>query len=202
MSKIVAIIPARSGSKRLEGKNKKLLLGKPLIEYTIEEALKCDFIDEIIVSTNDKDIINICVPYIERYYDRFKIIERPEELCQDDTPMWEVIEYIYDYECLPLDTTIILLQPTSPLRIDDDIYRAYDKFLAFNSCVVSMVQVDDKTYKLNGAIYINYLKFIFIDKGFKLIQPYIMPKERSIDIDTLYDFELVEKLMKERLNKP
>jgi len=201
VSKIVAIIPARSGSKRLEGKNKKLLLGKPLIDYTIEEALKCDFIDEIIVSTNDKDIINICVPYIERYYDRFKIIERPEELCQDDTPMWKVIAQVCAGN-YPDDTTIILLQPTSPLRVAENIEVIWIMFLNYHSCIVSMVKIDDKIYKLNGAIYIDYLSQILKNKGFEMEIPYIMHKERSIDIDTLYDFELVEKLMKERLNKP
>ena len=202
MSKIVAIIPARSGSKRLEGKNKKLLLGKPLIDYTIEEALKCDFIDEVLVSTDDIDIlkhIDFLYHFDQDRYERLKYIKRSYSLALDNTPMWEVIAQacvgIY-----PDDTTIILLQPTSPLKIKDDIYIAYDKFLAFNSCVVSMVQIDDKTYKLNGAIYINYLKFILIDKGFKLIQPYIMPKERSVDVDTINDFNECERILKERGN--
>src|SRR4030042_1618363 len=157
------------GSKRLEGKNKKVLCGKPLICWTIDEVLKCDFIDEVSVSSDDEDILKICTHYFDKYQSRIKFIGRPIELAQDNTPMWEVI----DHACLGYnpDAIIILLQPTSPLRTDNDIYRAYDKFLAFNSCVVSMVQIDDKTYKLNGAIYINYLKFILIDKGFKLIQP-------------------------------
>ena len=196
MSKVIAIIPARAGSKRLLGKNKKLLCGKPLICWTIEEALKCDFIDNIIVSTNDKEIINICVPYIERYYDRFKVIERPEVLCQDDTPMWKVIEHA----CLKysMDTVVFLLQTTSPLRDITDLIVSYSMYLENGNCLVSVFNEDLLHYKLNGAIYIGKLSYILINNGFEARQLYIMPKERSVDIDTLDDFNECERILKER----
>ena len=60
---VLAIIPARAGSKRLPGKNMRLMHGKPLILWTVEEALKSQYIDSLIVSTDDKDVVQAVKPF-------------------------------------------------------------------------------------------------------------------------------------------
>jgi len=193
-SKVVAIIPARKGSKRLPGKNKKMFCGKPLICWTIEVALECNFIDEIIVSTDDIDIMKL----IDNKYpfNKIKLIARPPELAQDDTPLKDVILSLglNDWD------EVILLQPTSPLRKSTDIHYCYSVWKLNKYGNVVSCSFDGINYKRNGAIYIWVLKWIK-KNGFDCIltNVYIMPEERSIDIDTLEDFEEAERIMLKRL---
>ncbi len=116
-SKVVAIIPARKGSKRLPGKNKRELCGKPLIEYTIEETLKCAFIDEIIITSDDIDILGISHKYL---WKKIRFSNRPEKLAQDDTPIDDVV--LHELETYSDLTTVILLQPTTPLRTSYELF--------------------------------------------------------------------------------
>lgn len=119
--KIIAIIPARGGSKGLPGKNIRPLLGKPLIAWTIEQAKQSKYIDEIFVSTDDTEIANICVkfginvPYL-----------RPKELAGDDIKSFDVIKHVIEYFLLKGKQfdLILLLEPTSPLRENEDIDSA------------------------------------------------------------------------------
>jgi CMP-N-acetylneuraminic acid synthetase len=200
--KVVAIIPARKGSKRLPAKNKRLFAGKPLICWSIDVALECDFIDEIIVSTDDLDILKMCLMYKHKT-NRIKLIKRPDELTQDDTPMWQVIDHVLDD--YPHNILVILLQPTSPLRTKFDISRAYKLFYDrdYNWSVASASYIKgEKEIKLNGAIYIADLEHIRVYESFigaSVVYIYLMPKESSIDIDTLEDFYKAEKIMKKRL---
>jgi len=137
---ILAVIPARAGSKRLPGKNSKLLCGKPLVQWTIEAAVQCQSITDIIVSTDSEDIANIAdkcgvpVPFL-----------RPEEISGDTATAIDVVEHTvrylaeqgksYDY--------VIWLQPTSPLRsaedINDAIATMYEKSA---SGVISVCECD------------------------------------------------------------
>jgi len=141
--KILAIIPERGGSKGLPNKNIKMLCGKPLIHWTIEKARLSKFIDEIIVSTDSQVIAEVAkqtgidVPFL-----------RPKELAEDITPMYEVIIHILNYY-KNLDRKfdlLVLLEPTSPLREDDDIdlmleklTLLYDKYNA----IVSLGEVSE-----------------------------------------------------------
>ena len=199
-SKVVAIIPARTGSKRLPGKNKKLFYGKPLIAWTIEQAIDCKFIDEIVITSNDNDILRFGYgTYIDK---RCKVKRRPEFLCEDDssindTILYELREYS-DY------TTVILLQPTSPLRKVYDIQLCYElyKDSKIKMTIVPVFKEDEYHYKLNGSVFVFNLGLLRIRKTFlhdQFLTMYIMPKIRSIDIDTLEDFEEAEKLMRLRL---
>ena len=197
--KVVAIIPARAGSKRLPGKNKKMLCGKPLIAWTYEQALNCSFIDEIIVSTNDVDILKM--GYGSYKDKRFTIKKRPESLSTDDASINEVILHeLRDYNDL---TTVILLQPTSPLRTEYDISMAHQIFKERVSCpVIPVFREDEYHYKLNGAVFVFTLGALRLTPGIlsgEFACIYIMPKERSVDIDTLEDFKEAERLMKKRL---
>lgn len=112
--KIFALIPARGGSKGIPGKNVKLIAGKPLIVWTIEAALRSSFIDAVVVSTDDPAIAEVArcagaqVPFM-----------RPTELAQDETPGMGPALHALDQ--LPKYDSLLLLQPTSPLRTTEDI---------------------------------------------------------------------------------
>ncbi len=127
---IVAIIPARGGSKGLPGKNIKKLNGKPLISYTIGAALKCDSIDRVICSTDDEEIAEIAqnegaeVPFL-----------RPKYLSTDMAHTPPVIEHAVNYletqEGKKVDV-VVTLQPTSPLRNDFHIEQSLTQFFKDN----------------------------------------------------------------------
>jgi CMP-N-acetylneuraminic acid synthetase len=121
----LAIIPARAGSKRVPGKNTRLLCGKPLIQWTVEAVEQSQYIKDYVISTN--------IPFVLDTYE--KIMERPERLCGDDVPMAEIIKdvllrYLYikffngEHPERPL-RNIVLLQPSSPMRTGEDIDNAY-----------------------------------------------------------------------------
>ena len=141
--KIIAIIPARGGSKGVPRKNIKLLNGKPLISYSIRAALKSKFIDRVIVSTDDKEIAEIAkrykaeVPYL-----------RPAELAQDTSPTLPVLQhavkYLEEKENYKTDL-IVLLQPTTPLILASDIDSAIKQLIKTktNSCV-SICEISER----------------------------------------------------------
>lgn len=224
--KILAIIPARGGSKGIPRKNIKTLAGKPLIAWTIEEAKKSQFIDMCIVSTEDEEIKSVAeewggnVPFM-----------RPAELAQDDTPGVEPV--LHAVKMLPGYDYVLILQVTSPLRTVDDIDDAIAYCLdsGYESCVgvteaehspYWMYHMDEqkflkpilkiakeesyqrqklpKVYQLNGAIYVTSVAFLQSEKDVadKNTAGFIMPRERSFDIDTMIDFDFVEMLMKKR----
>jgi len=223
--KILAIIPARGGSKGIPKKNIKPLRGKPLIAWTIEEAKKSRFLDKIIVSTDDEEIAAIArkwgaeVPFL-----------RPAELAQDDTPgilpVLHALNYFSDYEY------VVLLQPTSPLRLAEDIDGAIsiceqgkNQFcvsvtenkiipewmflvndrgalepLNNNGEIPYQRQKTKKTYILNGAVYVGRKDALINAHSFLTPEtvPYIMPFNRSVDIDDTIDFEWCEYLLEQR----
>jgi CMP-N,N'-diacetyllegionaminic acid synthase len=126
MNKILAIIPARKGSKGIENKNMQIIGGKPMIQFTMEAALNAKNLDQILVSSDDQNIIelakkkNIKAPFV-----------RPEKLSLDETKVCDVIIHALDWykrDCNFFPENIILLQPTSPFRTSTDIDKAIDKF--------------------------------------------------------------------------
>lgn len=225
---MLAIIPARGGSKGLPGKNIKLLCGKPLIAHTIEAAMAAKTVDRIIVSTDDPEIAQIA-----HQYDVEIPFMRPKELAQDNS--LAIDAYIYTIDRLNREFNnnykeFVLLQPTSPLRIAQDIDNAVELFFqkkadSVISCAVLshpmewVCNINDdgvmqrlkegdgkimknrqdskRYYMLNGAVYVfNYFllkeKYTYYsDKTYA----YVMPPERSIDIDTELDFKFAEFLM-------
>jgi N-acylneuraminate cytidylyltransferase len=219
---ILAIIPARGGSKGIPGKNIKQLVDKPLIAWTIEEAKKSKYIDRLILSSEDEEIISVAkewgceVPFV-----------RPKELALDETPGIEpVIHAIntlaekYDYVCL--------LQPTSPLRKVEDIDGCVEKCVKNNadSCVsvtevskhpfwmyeinnegilkplfrdknVTRRQDLPKAYSLNGAVYFSKSKYVIENSTFikSDTMAFCMDSTSSIDIDNEYDMKLAEYML-------
>lgn len=214
---ILAIIPARGDSKGVPRKNIRELAGKPLIAWTIEEAKKSKYIDRLIVSSEDQEIIQVAkswgceVPFV-----------RPKELALDDTPGSQVI--IHALHMLSKHDYVLVLQPTSPLRTVEDIdgciqfceeRRAvscvsvtepdkspYWMFVLDSVGRMRPLLVQDRlitrrqglptVYALNGAIYMAQWDWFLENETFIHEQTlaYIMPRERSLDIDTEFDFEL------------
>lgn len=127
MSKILAIIPARSGSKGIKNKNIKPLNNRPLIDYTIDFAKESNYINKLVISTNDKFIIN--------NYSNDKgieIIVRPEYLCSDDSLVIDTIRHVLNNLKLNqsyIPDVIILLETTSPLRSHSDLNKAIEKVI-------------------------------------------------------------------------
>jgi len=123
--KILAIIPARGGSKGLPRKNIRLLAGKPLIAYPISAALKSKFLDKVVVSTEDKEIAKVAKKY------RVEVIKRPKELARDDSPVIDAILHAINWvekrgEHFDI---VVLLEPTSPLRETKDIDKSIEILL-------------------------------------------------------------------------
>ncbi len=221
---MIAIIPARGGSKGLPGKNIKDLNGKPLIAYTIEAALKSKCIDDIILSTDDENIQFIATEYGAR-----SPFLRPPELATDDALATDT--YIYTIETMEEMTNtaiedFMVLQPTSPLRTAQDIDSAYQLFRNHNAdSVISYTEevhpitwhkyleedgrilniFDDKmvnrqalrkSYYPNGAIYIFKTSLIRKRQFYTHNSfAYLMPRERAVDIDMIDDFKFAEYLM-------
>lgn len=127
-SHVVAIIPARSGSKGLPGKNLRLLHGKPLLAYTIEAATQCACVDRAILTTDSPQIAEVG----KRYGAEVPFL-RPAELARDETHTPPVIEHAVSYletkERYPVDI-IVTLQPTSPFRGPDHIAAAVERLVA------------------------------------------------------------------------
>lgn len=144
---VIALIPARGGSKGLTRKNIKELHGKPLIAWTIQEALVSKYIDRVIVSSEDAEIIRIS----QSYGAEIPFI-RPRELADDKTSGMEVVLHAIQW----LKTNkissdiIILLQPTSPLRQCTDIDEALESFIKNKAnSIISVTPVDHHPYWSN-----------------------------------------------------
>ena len=199
---ILAIIPARAGSKRLPKKNILKLAKKPLLAWTIEAASKVRQIDEIVVSTDDKKIAEISknfgakIPYL-----------RPKALATDEAKTVDVVLDVVNYYNEKLNRkfdVVIVLQPTSPLRKAKDIKNALNFFLKKKAnAVISVCETDhspkwanklpknlsmnsflksevintrsqdlEKYYRLNGAIYIIKTERLLVDEN-------LFPKKKS-----------------------
>ncbi len=218
---LIAVIPARGGSKGIPHKNINSLKGIPLIAYTIKASLQSRFVQRTIVSTEDVRIAEVSISY------GAEVIKRPPSLAEDTTPTEPVIRNVLDAlaekeNCTP--ENIMLLQPTSPLRTAEDIDRAYEQYLSesadslLSACRSHTfiwrkennrgipVNYDYRNrprrqemeqYRENGAIYIFNMK-LFLDNNNRLggkISLYEMDEDSSIEIDTPFDLLLAEHLL-------
>ncbi|MDF3917320.1 acylneuraminate cytidylyltransferase family protein [Salinicola salarius] len=225
----LAIIPARQGSKRLLGKNMLPLVGKPLIQWSIEAAQKSRAVDEVLVTSDDPSVLALA-----RQLGVDHVLERPRALASDTAKTSDVILHALEYRTRLDDSlgAICLLQATSPLRTAKDIDAAYDFYETRNALsVISVCELEhplawcstldknlfmkgfvdkichdkrsqdhEKSYRLNGAVYIASASF-FMERGSFLTNEtlaYVMPKSRSIDIDDEFDFRLTEAILKDR----
>jgi len=224
--KVVCIIPARGGSKGVPLKNIKLLAGKPLIAYTIEQALKSKYIDRIIVSTEDYEIADVA-----RKYGAEVPFVRPKNLAGDQVATVDVllhaINWLEKEDKFSFDI-LLLLHTTTPLRAVEDIDACIEMLKgtkadnvfsvteAHRNPYFNMVEIDEcgkvqlvkkgsftsrqsapKVYDMNASIYV-WWKDVLTREGkifLKNSQIYIMPKERSVDIDDELDFKICNYLI-------
>lgn len=134
---VLAIIPARAGSKGVPGKNFMNICGKPLITYSIESALESTLISRVLVSTDDERILNL-----KGKYKDVEFRERSGDLSADSSKIEDVIFNLLDD--LKFDF-IILLQPTAPMRTGKQIDQALNLILTnpnLNS-IISVIKMDD-----------------------------------------------------------
>jgi len=163
--KILALIPARGGSKGLPRKNIKPLLGKPLIAWTIEQAKNSKYIDRIVVSTDDEEIAEI-----SRKYGAEVPFLRPKELARDDSPTIDAIMHAINWfeERGEFFDILVLLQPTSPLRTTEDIDNAIKLFLNDKEAL-SLVSVKENEHSPFWSLKIEdkFLNPLFGEEYFK-----------------------------------
>ena len=135
--KVIAIIPARGGSKGVPGKNKKLIDGIPLVSYTIEAALQSKQLSQTWVSSDDNEIISIASQYT-----RIQIHKRDGSLATDQSPVADTVKAILRQTGCD---AIMLLQPTAPIRTGENIDEAIDLLKASGNAnsVISVVAMND-----------------------------------------------------------
>lgn len=214
--RILALIPARGGSKGIKNKNIMDFCGKPLIAYTIEAAKNSLYADDIVVSTDSRLIAEVA-----REYGAEVPFLRPEELAADDSKTIDaVLHAISELKKSGREyDSLLLLQATQPLRSGQDIDGAIEKYYKSNEAgLVSVSLVEDNPilirtvsekdtlvplldipgtcrrqemplyYKVNGCIYINKISTLSSETSLNDNSvPYIMPQERSVDIDEWKD---------------
>lgn len=217
--KVVALIPARAGSKGIPGKNIRLLKGKPLVSYPVSAALESKLVAEVYVSTENSEIADIAARAGAR------IIKRPAALATDTASTESVLlHFAREVAC----DIIVLLQCTSPLTVPADIDGAINLFIEKNYDSVLSVCLDQggflcggfiwdeegkpvnyelgnrprrqekkRYYRENGAIYVMSRTGLLRNENrlFGRIGMYVMPRSRSFEIDEPEDFELLERIL-------
>lgn len=224
--KILAIIPARGGSKGIPKKNLHEVAGKPLIAWSIEAALNSELLETVVVTSDNQEILEF-----SKQYEKLITIDRPENLAKDSSPTEPVIRHVLDeLNAVENYQYLILLQPTSPLRTNNDIddairtiknseatslisviqpdhhplksfvkdEKGYLKGLVNNQFPFMPRQELPETYQPNGAIYIVEVKEFL--KNNKLFTDrtiaYTMSSSKSIDVDSLEDVKKIENQLK------
>lgn len=227
--KVLAIIPARGGSKGVPGKNIKLLGGKPLIAHAIECAKKSDKVTRTIVSTDSEEIAAVAIQYGS------EVIFRPANLATDISNVVSAVNHV----CQELNEDfdiIVLLQPTSPLRSTIDLDNVISVFGEDKTIdgVISVIPMDDvhparmynlgnqrelipfleygedlrrqdlkPVYYRNGCFYAVKAKAFFKEKSFMVAnkKAYIMNPEWLVNIDTPRDFKIASIIYEEWKNE-
>lgn len=221
---VLGVISARGGSKRLPRKNLRPLGGKPLIAWTIEAARGSRYLDRVVLSSDDAEIIRVA-----RQWNCEAPFVRPAELASDQAagvgPVLHALEMLPDY------ALVVLLQPTSPLRTAADVDACIEACVERGAPACVSVRVADQSpywmftldagrtlkplmggklpersqdlapvYLLNGAVYVARTSWLREHRDFISPQTiaHVMPAERSADIDDARDFEYVESLIQAR----
>lgn len=220
---ILAIIPARGGSKSVKDKGIKPLGGRPLIAWSIKAGLACKQIDQVVVSTDSGKYAQLA-----KFYGA-DVIDRPVELAKDETPMISVLQQVLSVKSAD---TIVLLDPTSPFRLVKDIEACLKKINEPETdSVITVTEAEHnpyfimgtiglndywqfplikpnqliirrqdapKVYQLNAGVYVIKKAIIETGKIFtEKTKAVVMPIERSVHIDTKMDFKFAEYLLKE-----
>jgi CMP-N,N'-diacetyllegionaminic acid synthase len=226
--RVIAVVPARGGSKSIPGKNIKPLLGKPLLAWSIDVARQVTEIDRVIVSTDDPTIASVGEAFGAEIY------LRPAHLATDEALVIDALKDLLHRLELEGEKPewVVLLEPTCPLRTEEDVLRClelvsqgnYDSVATFKDADLNPHrawrltdgvpevfipgavpwlprQKLPKAYQLNGAVYIFRAGLLAEEAKSLLVGrlgAVLMPRERSQDIDDHLDFMIVETLMREK----
>jgi CMP-N,N'-diacetyllegionaminic acid synthase len=220
--RILGIIPARKGSKRVPGKNTKKLAGVPLIEYVLNAAAASTLFNQVVVSSDDEEIRSLV-----GHYPKFAFLERPADLCTDVSPAIDYVRHVLENFREHWDI-VVIVQPTTPFVTAEDIDGTISLLMDTNAKTsVSVVKVEQlhhpyklkvmqgatllpflkdegnikaahelpDVYSRNGGVYASTIDTI--SKGLIIGDPcvgYVMPYERSVDINYPIDFDFAEFL--------
>jgi len=226
--RILAVVPARGGSKRLPRKNLLPLAGKPLVQWSLEAALSAHLIDDVCLSSDSEEILDV-----GSMLNGLHLIRRPDELAIDSASSIDVVLNALTEMETVLDqryTAVVLIQPTSPFVNSEDINGAINAWATLgHGSVISVCAADHpplwtntlpanlcmsdfidpryrgkrsqdfpKYYRLNGAVYVSGTESLFHERSFFQgfgTFAYIMPQERSIDIDTELDYRFAQFIL-------
>ena len=218
--KTLAVVPARAGSKGIPGKNKRVFCGKPLVSWAIECGQRT--CSAVAVTTDDPDVIDIADQY------GLEPIVRPEDLAQDDTPMLDVLRHVLACYEPRLPEVVVLLQPTQPLRTDEQILRALSLLSQRKTAdsVVSVVQVPPHmcpdyavrieanqlrlqtnavrrqdcrpAYYRDGTVYAMRSELLARGAMYGRSLPMVLDADESVTIDTERDWRRAESLWRRR----
>lgn len=225
--KVLALIPARGGSKGIKDKNIIDVEGRPLIAYSIEAAAASQYIDRIIVTTDSEKIKIIS----EKWGAEVPFLRPAEYAADNSTTLAAVLHAIRKLQSEGETFDIlVLLQPTSPLRTKEDIDGALEKFIRIgcealagispvadspvlirrlneNGRMEKLLQISStvrrqdmpKYYRINGSIYINNIDEVDENTSFNDNPiPYVMDVEHAVDVDDLKDLEVVKYYLRMR----
>jgi N-acylneuraminate cytidylyltransferase len=200
----IAIIPARGGSKGIPRKNVKTFCGKPLIAWSIEAALDAKYINDVYLSTEDEEIAEAGEKY------GAKVSIRPKELSMDTTPTKAVlVDFVNRYEC----DTLVVLQPTSPIRTNGLIDKAVERFVKSGvdtlatgfithqyewATLDNVLRQESKGWFYDdGNIYIHKPCYLKRNESWgKKRECMIIDEHYNYEIDTECDWIILEALMK------
>lgn len=224
MAEVVAIIPARGGSKGVPGKNKRLVAGRPLIDYTIAAGLRARTLSRILVTTDDPDIAALARA------GGVEAVARPASIATDESPVIDAVRHALSahFPGNGSPDAIVLLQPTSPFRAGSDIDAAVELFLASKTPVCSVCRCEDAhparmyriergtmvslmpelssirrqdlppVYLRNGSIYVFGPGELATGEIIgSAMQPYIMGARSSVNIDTEIDLLLAGAILEQ-----
>ena len=212
--KHACLIPARSGSKGIPGKNTKIFCGRPLVYWSIAQAIDTGIFDEICVSTDDPDVKDIAI------HMSVKVIDRPSRIADDQTPMLSVIQHANTH----MDADFItLLQPTNPLRFRSDILGVMDVVLAepedtknlvvCSAYISSIYQLkgyhpagghrrqDDEKELVSGLVYCFSSESLYCWPEQMNVNAYLIQRWQAHELDEIDDWDICEYLFKERVLK-
>jgi N-acylneuraminate cytidylyltransferase len=205
---ILGITPARGGSKGIPRKNIKMIVGKPLIAWTIEAAKESRLLDRYVVSTEDTEIARISEDF------GAEVLKRPAELATDEADTLDVLKHAL--EAIPCDI-LVLLQATSPIRkvglidecIKEFIEGGYDSLATGFMCKYAEYGKNDlRRQDIKGLFYddgnVYVIKADLVRKGDrygKKIARKFISRSESIEIDDDFDFWVAEKILQEKINE-